>query len=212
MTIEQILNEVESDRPFYENSGGGLTLSGGEPTSHADFADELLVAARARGLHTCLDTSGYCDWEVLERLIQNTDIVLFDLKHIDPASHRQMTGVSNEVILANLSRLAQTGLETWLRIPVIPDFNDSMDFHRRAAELLSGLPGGAARIDLLPFHNWCENKYEWLGFNWKLKDVEAVNPLALEPHADSYREKGFNVSIGGSGFENAVGMGAAGSV
>ncbi len=211
MTIEEILNEVESDRPFYDNSGGGMTLSGGEPTLHAELAGELLEAARQRGLHICLDTSGYCDWEVLERLIKNTDIVLFDIKHIDPEKHRQMTGVSNEAILQNLTRLAASGVETWVRIPVIPGLNDSVDLHDRVAGLISGLPGSIARIDLLPFHNWCENKYDWLGINWKFKDIEAVNPFTVEFLMDCYKDRGLNVTIGGSGFENFVGTGGSGS-
>lgn len=204
MTIEEILNEVESDRPFYDNSGGGMTLSGGEPTAHAEFAEKLLEGARQRGLHVCLDTSGYCNWGKLKCLIRYTDIVLFDVKHIDPAMHKEMTGVSNEVILKNLALLTELGVEIWVRVPVIPDFNDSIEFHTKAADLFLGLPGRIARIDLLPFHNWCQDKYRWLGIDWRFKDMEAMDPYVLEIMAESYRERGLNVTIGGSGFQNTI--------
>ena len=202
MSIEEVLEEVASDIPFYNNSGGGMTLSGGEPTLNADYASKLLKGAREMGIHTCLDTSGYCNWEVLNLLVEHTDIMLFDLKHIDPALHKQKTGVRNEVILNNLALLLKNGVEVWVRIPVIPDYNDSMEFHEKAAKFLATLPGKIARVDLLPFHNWCQDKYGWLGIDWPLKDVDALDPYFLEIPAEIYREKGLKITIGGSGFEN----------
>jgi pyruvate formate lyase activating enzyme len=204
MTIREILDEVESDAPFYNNSGGGMTLSGGEPTLHAEFASDLLEEARARGLHNCLDTSGHCSWEVLQRLLKNTDIVLYDLKHIDPEMHKRGTGVSNELILRNLALLVGSGMETWVRIPIIPDFNDTMSFHKAAAEMLAGLPGSVARVDLLPFHNYCQNKYGWLGLEWEFREVESVDPCMVQIFTECYREMGLHVTIGGSGFETSV--------
>jgi len=203
LTIEEILDEVESDRPFYNNSGGGMTLSGGEPTTHVDFAEKLLKGAKKRLLHTCLDTNGFCAWEDLNRLLENTDIVLFDLKHLDPEMHKEKTGVTNEIILKNLALLSKTDKEIWVRIPVVPDYNDSMEFHTKAADFLSNLPGKIARLDLLPFHNWCQDKYGWLGINWDLKEVEAMEPSMLEIPAELYREKGLMTTVGGSGFENS---------
>jgi pyruvate formate lyase activating enzyme len=202
LSIEQVLDEVESDRPFYANSGGGMTLSGGEPTVHVDFSDTLLKGAKKRGLHTCLDTNGFCDWEDLKRLIENTDIVLVDLKHLDPDKHREKTGVSNEIILKNLALLLEHGTEVWVRIPVIPGYNDSMELHTKTADFLANLPGKIARLDLLPFHNWCQDKYGWLGIEWFLREVEAMEPSMLEIPAELYRERGLITTVGGSGFEN----------
>ncbi|MDA3897787.1 MAG: glycyl-radical enzyme activating protein [Desulfobacteraceae bacterium] len=202
ITVDEILDEVEKDRPFYNNSGGGLTLSGGEPTFHADFAMQILKSAKERGIHVCLDTNGFCEWEVLRKMVETVDIVLFDLKHMDSAIHKQYTGVGNEKILDNLRRLLEIGADTWVRIPVIPGFNDSKAFHECASEFLSNIKGQISRVDLLPFHNWCQDKYRWLGIDWALKDTEAIEPSFLEIPADIYREKGLVTTVGGSGFEN----------
>ena len=204
MTVEQILDEVEQDRPFYDNSGGGMTLGGGEPTAHPEFAQKLLAAAKERGLHVCLDTNGFCEWETLKKLAEYADIILYDLKHLDPAKHRQMTGVDNAVILANLKKLLEAGKEVWIRIPVIPGFNDSLQYHKQVAEFLAALPQKVARIDLLPFHNWCQDKYAWLGQTWSLADIEAMDPGMLEIPLDFYKAKGLFASVGGSGFEDAA--------
>lgn len=201
MTVAAIMEEVEADRVFYDTSGGGMTLSGGEPTSHKDFSLALLSEAKNRNIHTCLDTNGFCDWDTLAALLPKTDIVLFDLKHMDPAQHKAWTGVDHQRILENLTRLAADGTEFWVRIPVVPGFNDDPDFHHKAARFLADLPHPPARIDLLPFHNWCENKYDWLGRDWRLKTTEAMQPFFLELPAEVYRDKGLNVTIGGSGFE-----------
>jgi len=209
MSVDEILDEVEKDRLFYENSGGGMTLSGGEPTFHADFSIRLLKSAGSRGLHTCLDTNGFCEWDTLIRVAETADIVLFDLKHMDPVLHKKKTGVDNKKILKNLSLLSETGLEIWVRIPVIPGFNDTMGFHAQASEFLSQLPGKISRVDLLPFHNWCQDKYNWLGIDWPMKDIEAMEASLLDIPADAYRDKGLYTTIGGSGFE-ASGEAAAG--
>ncbi len=201
MTVEEIMAEVEADRVFYETSGGGMTLGGGEPTAHAEFSRALLTEARNRGIHTCLDTNGFCSWETLAALLPVTDIVLFDLKQIDPERHRAATGADNRIILDNLRNLSETGREFWVRIPVVPGYNDDQPFHQAAARLLSELPHPPDRVDLLPFHNWCESKYDWLGQNWILKTTEALPPLFLEMPAEVYRKQGLTVTIGGSGFE-----------
>jgi len=201
MSIEELLDEVEKDRPFYDNSGGGMTLSGGEPTAHPDFSIRLLKAAKQNGLHACLDTNGFCDWAVLEKMLEVVDIFLFDLKHIDPDKHKEKTGVDNGVILKNLALLSGTGKEIWIRIPVIPGFNDSIDFHKRAADFLASLPGKVSRVDLLSYHNWCQDKYDWLGIDWSMKEIEAMEPSFLEIPAETYRKKGFTTTVGGSGFE-----------
>ncbi len=201
MSVGEILEEVEKDSLFYLNSGGGMTVSGGEPAANGEFSLSLLEAARDRGIHTCLDTSGYGDPDLMRELAERADIVLFDLKHIDSPLHESRTGVGNELILENLSSLSVLGCEMWVRIPVVPGFNDSIEFHRAASTFLSNLPGRIRRVDLLPFHNWCQDKYSWMGIDWEYRDLEALDPSFLEIPADVYREKGFMATIGGSGFE-----------
>ncbi|MEW6439297.1 MAG: glycyl-radical enzyme activating protein [bacterium] len=201
MTVSEVIDEVERDKPFYDNSGGGMTLSGGEPTFHAEFSRELLREARARGIHVCLDTNGCCEWDVLAELAEATDVVLFDLKHLDSGMHKEKTGAGNEAILRNLGLLAGAGKPVWVRIPVVPGYNDSLAFHERASGFLAGLGGAVQRIDLLPFHNWCQDKYGWLGLDWDLKETEALESTFVEVLLEPYREKGLQATVGGSGFE-----------
>jgi pyruvate formate lyase activating enzyme len=207
MTTESILDEVEQDRPFYDRTGGGMTVSGGEPTAHPAFTGKLLDDARKRGLHVCIDTSGFCTWETLKSLVEKVDIVLYDIKHIDSSEHERMCGAGNELILDNLRKLLElTDKEVWIRMPILEGFNDSIDYHKRAIEFLKSLPRKPARIDLLPFHNWCENKYDWLGTNWPLRNIQALEPLRLEIMKDLYEANDFVATVGGSGFENREGL------
>lgn len=200
-SIEQVLDEVEQDVPFYDNSGGGMNISGGEPTVHPEFTFKLLEGARERGISSCLDTNGNCKWEVLEPLLDYVDVVLYDLKHLDSEQHRKMTGVGNELILENLRRLSERGVRVWLRIVVIPEHSDSLEYHERVADFLKTLPNAPERIDLLPFHNWCESKYKQLGVEWGFADRDAMDPTLLRPAIQVYRNAGLDVTIGGSGFE-----------
>lgn len=203
MSVDEILDEVEKDRPFYNNSGGGMTLSGGEPTMHPDFSSTLLRNARLRGIHTCLQTNGNCDWQTFRQVAEEADIVLFDLKHIDPVIHENKTSLGNKNVLANIAILSKAGKEIWVRIPVIPGFNDSTEFHTEAAKFLSSLPNKIKRLDLLPYHNWCQDKYGWLGVKWQMEEIEALDPSFLEIWVDLYRERGLQVTVGGSGFEKS---------
>lgn len=201
MSVDEIMEIVEQDAPFYENSGGGFTLSGGDPAAHPDFSEELLRHAKKRGLHTCMDTNGHCSWSVFERLIPYVDIFLFDIKHLDDSLHRKMTGVTNKRVLENIGLLAKNKADVWVRIPIIPEFSDQIDYHVRVADFLSGLPGSIGRVDLIPFHNWCQNKYQWLGLDWRYRNVEAIEPSAMVQYLECYKNKDLNVTIGGSGFE-----------
>jgi pyruvate formate lyase activating enzyme len=201
MSISEILDVVEQDRPFYESSGGGMTLSGGEPTAHAAFALELLKEAKRREIHTCLDTNGYCDFSILEEFAKYTDIFLFDLKHLDPVKHLEKTGIKNDLILKNLELLCKTDSDIWVRIPVVPGFNDGIDFHTQAAAYLASLAKKEMRVDLIPFHNYCQDKYSWLDKDWSYRETDGIDPSFLEIHADLYRQHGLVTTIGGSGFE-----------
>lgn len=200
-TVEEVLDEVEMDMPFYENSDGGMNITGGEPTVHPEYTAELLQGARARGISSCLDTNGNCKWEVLEPLLEYVDVVLYDLKHIDSGEHRRLTGVGNELILDNLRKLLEVEARVWLRIVVIPDYSDSLDYHEKVAAFLKTLPHPPERIDLLPFHNWCESKYRQLGIRWSFADTPAMDPSMLRPAIEIYRDAGLEATIGGSGFE-----------
>lgn len=162
MTAEEILTTVLKDRTFYEQTGGGLTLSGGEPLLQADFCAELLAMAKREGLHTAVDTCGAVTWQAFEQVLPVTDIFLYDLKHTDPAQHKHYTGADNALILENLRRLSEAGAAIEIRIPLIPGINDDDAFRDAAEELLSSLQG-IRDVKRLPCNPYARSKYEAMG-------------------------------------------------
>jgi len=170
-SVDRLLEEIEKDLLFYDESGGGVTLSGGEPLAQASFVISLLAECRKRRIHTAVDTCGYADWEDLERVARVTDLFLYDVKHMDDDRHRELTGVSNERILENLRRLDNEGRALWIRYPVIPDQNDANEDVAALGEFVSHLKAVEA-IHLLPFHRGGERKLERLG--------RASSPLSAE--------------------------------
>jgi len=161
MKPDEVMREVLRDRKFYENSGGGITLSGGEPTAQPEFACAILQACKEAGLHTVLDTCGYVSWPIIERLLKYTDLVLYDIKSMDAVKHREATGKDNRIILKNAKKIAKRKAMR-VRVPVIPGFNDSAEeigaiVHFVKTEL------GSVNIDLLPYNKMGEIKYERLG-------------------------------------------------
>ncbi len=197
-TVEEIVAEVERDAIFYLNSGGGMTISGGEPTLHPEFVLELLQEAKRRAIpHICLDTCGYCKWGILEELSPYVDMFLYDLKNMDSEKHYLMTGVRNELILENLRKLSALGKEIRVRVPVIPGFNDSEGNIQNMVGFLKDLPSPVQGVDLLPFHNYCQEKYRWLDIKWALEDMESLYPGDVEFLRDIVASEGISVTIGG---------------
>ena len=162
MTVDEVMAPVLSDRPFYETSGGGLTISGGEPLFQPGFTAALLAAARAEGLHTCLDTSGQAPWERLEAVLPHVDLFLFDVKETDPEAHERLTGADGRLILANLERLSRAGGRIVLRCPIVPGLNDRPGHLRAIGELAARL-AGVQRVDILPYHPLGTSKLAGLG-------------------------------------------------
>lgn len=189
-TVQQVLDVVMQDLPFYEESGGGLTLSGGELLMQPDFAYNLLLAAKEEGLNTCCETTGYAQPEVFERVIGPVDAVLMDVKHWDDGAHRRGTGVGNELPAANLRRTIELGKDVLPRVPVIPGFNDALSDAVRLAERLKSL--GASRCQLLPFHQFGENKYDLLNWDYAYRDVPALHREELEPYRQAMVEGGMD--------------------
>jgi glycyl-radical enzyme activating protein len=162
MTVAQVLEPVLADRPFYASSGGGMTISGGEPLHQAEFTAALLAAAKAEGLHTCLDTSGQAAWEHLEAVLPHVDLFLFDVKETEPEAHRRLTGADGRLILANLERLSAAGASIVFRCPIVPGLNDRPAHLAAVGELASRLPG-VRRVDLLPYHQLGRAKLAGIG-------------------------------------------------
>ena len=177
MSVEDVLAEVLPDRPFYQDSGGGVTLSGGEPVLQNEFACDLLARCQAENIHTALETAGYYPWEHLDRLLPHTDLVMMDLKHMDSERHRAATGAPNEKILANARRLAETDTPLVFRLPVIPTVNDNYDAVRAIACFvleLSDVRKAPIPIQLLPFHRFAESKYTSLGQRYRAHTLPAT--------------------------------------
>ena len=173
MSVDEVLDAVEEDSSFYARSGGGLTLSGGEPLSQAAFAVELLKAARGRGIDTALETSGHCRWADLREVCHQLDQVFYDVKCLDCARHQDHVKVGNRLILDNLRRLCEhfPDLEVVVRTPIIPGFNDSPEDVAAVAAFVDDLPG-FRRHEILPYHGFGAPKYRQLGWEYPLGDLQ----------------------------------------
>ena len=196
LAVEEILDEVQRDRLFYNNSGGGMTLSGGDPLFVPDFTIELLKGAREAMIHTCLDTCGHVAWHVMGKALDYVDLLLLDIKHMDPVKHKEATGVSNELILENAGKAAKK-TKLLIRIPVIPGFNDSAEHIEEVAKFAKSLGNNVVRCDLLPFHNWAEAKYESLGLKYPCCTMESLSAEAVQPLQEIFSAKGLSTQIGG---------------
>jgi pyruvate formate lyase activating enzyme len=183
VTVGEVMDEVLRDCTFYGSSGGGMTVSGGEPLAQTAFTQTLLQMAKTQELHTVLDTSGYAPWGHLAELLPYTDLILYDLKHMDPERHLALTGVSNERILGNLKRLDTYGLPIWIRIPLIPSQNDDDANYQMLGEFLSALDN-VERIEILRYHRLAESKYERAGMAYPLQGLEPPT----EDEAESRRQ------------------------
>ena len=168
MGIAEILQEVLRDKVFYDNSGGGLTISGGEPLMHPEFTKELLRCAKEQGIHTCMETCGYAKWETIEELVPYVDLFLWDVKETEEQKHKEYTGVSNKRILENLHKLNETGAGIILRCPIIPGYNDRAE-HLREIGCLAETLTNVQRVDVEPYHPLGKSKCDSLGKEYPLE-------------------------------------------
>ena len=203
--LQAVGEEVESralvktllrDRIFFDESGGGVTFSGGEPLLQAPFVIEALGLLRAEGVHTALDTCGYADWPVLAEAASLADLVLYDLKLMDEGRHRAATGVSNRLILENLKALSGVHSAIWVRVPIIPGLNDDRATLEATAAFLAPL-AGIRQVDLLPYHPLGEAKSVRVGVTQSLHTIGTPSVEDLEGRAAPFRARGLNTTIGG---------------
>ncbi len=194
MTVHQVLAEIERDIPFYDQSGGGVTFSGGEPLLQPAFLSALLHACRQRGIHTVLDTSGYTSWDTLERIRDNVDLFLYDLKLLDPVRHVKYTGVSNHLILSNLRALSGHGHRLLVRMPIIPGINDAEADLRAAGDFLACLPH-LEGVELLGYHHTGLAKYETLGRSYLLPETPPPGAELLGRLAGILQDLGLPVHV-----------------
>jgi pyruvate formate lyase activating enzyme len=198
VTVDEVLAEVDKDAVYHSRSGGGLTLSGGEPLAQPDFAYHLLRKYKSTeyGPHTTVDTCGSVPWSTLERVLPFVDLFLYDVKHMDSEKHHRFTGVCNKPILENLGRLAETAKEVIVRVPLIPDCNDDEDNIRRTAESVQKLPT-IDRLDLLPYHRLGEPKYRRLAVDYPLPDAKTQSLEVVQRLKSIVEEYGLRVQVGG---------------
>jgi glycyl-radical enzyme activating protein len=172
-STDEVLAEALRDRAYYDTSGGGLTISGGEPTGQEEFTAALLAAAKgSHGLHTCVETCGHAPFDRLARLLTHVDLFLYDIKETEPRRHREYTGVDNELILANLARLDGAGARIVLRCPIIPTLNDRDD-HFIALAALAEKFGNVQGINVLAFHPYAEHKWNKVMKPYSLRHLKA---------------------------------------
>jgi pyruvate formate lyase activating enzyme len=175
-TVEELTRRLRKDMPFYEHSGGGVTISGGEPLCQPEFVLQVLKSLKKSGIHTAVDTTGYARYEIVEQILPYTDLFLYDLKHMNSEQHRRLTGVPNELILENAAKIARAGGKMQIRLPVIPDFSDSEESIRATGLFCKSLGEAVAMIQLLPYHNLGVMKYQ------RIDDSKIV--LEAEPPSD----------------------------
>ena len=193
-TAGNVVREVLRDGPFYED-GGGLTLTGGEPTLQPAFAEAILRLAKAEYVNTAMETTGNAPWEVLEVLLPYLDLWLYDVKHLDSKIHRDYTGIGNELILSNLRRLAGLGAPIVVRVPLIPGFNMEEEDIRRTAEFLAELNDAVRAIELLPYHTLGRAKYEALGRSYPWRDRDLPTDADVETVTEVFRFYGLDAQI-----------------
>lgn len=198
MDVDDVLREVGRDAIFYTRSGGGLTLSGGEPLAQPAFAAELLRRYKSGyvGVHTSMETCGEASWDDVALVAPHVDLFLYDLKHMDPFEHRRLTGAGNERILENATRLAATGASIVVRLPLLPGQNDDEENLQRTAEF-ARLVLRVDRVDLLPYHRLGEPKYKRLGRRYHFAGTAAASDAEIATACAILERHGMRVRVGG---------------
>jgi pyruvate formate lyase activating enzyme len=194
VTVEAVMAEIKREIPFYDESHGGVTFSGGEPLMQPTFLSTLLSACRAEEIHTVVDTSGFANWNVFEQILENVDLFLYDLKHMNSRRHREATGVPNEVILENLRHLIAAGAKCTVRIPLVPGINDDEKNLLESGDFLAGL-SKIESVELMGYHDIAQAKYEALGREYALTRTKPPTEAAMHEAAKVLRNYGLNVIL-----------------
>jgi pyruvate formate lyase activating enzyme len=197
LSVAEIMNEIEKERVFFDQSGGGVTFSGGEPLLQSKFLIELLDECTKRGIHTAVDTAGLANTEIILEVAKRTDLFLYDLKMMDSEKHRQWVGVPSEKILENLKILSETGVKIIIRIPLIGGVNDDEENMKATARFVAELSGEKKEVNLLPYHKIAQTKYQKLGRPEEFQLLEEPTKEAQMQAIAIFQEYGIKASIGG---------------
>lgn len=196
VTVGEIMEEVERDRTYYRRSGGGLTLSGGECLWQPDFSYALLRTAKENGINTAIETTGYAEAETVSRIVENADMVLMDIKHVNGEKHREYTGKDNALILENAARIAKEAKRLVIRTPVIPTFNDTERDISDIADFALSL-GTVKEMHLLPYHRIGSDKYAGLGRPYTMSHIEVPTAEKMNALLKAAEARGIKAQIGG---------------
>ena len=197
-SVENILEILDKDRIFFQQSNGGVTFSGGEPMMQSDFLLDALKACKANGYHTAVDTSGYTSSENFKMIMPFTDLFLFDIKHLDDSLHIEYTGVSNIGIFENLGMILKSGKEVMVRIPVIPGRNDDNAHLSKLKGFLSAVKNdNLKKISLLPYHRIGVAKYKKFNIPYRMNNTEQPSPERMRKLKAFFEETGIKIKIGG---------------
>jgi len=196
VSVNQVMKEIEKDIPFYEESKGGVTFSGGEPMLQIEFLYKLLEQCKSKEIHTAIDTTGYVDYKDLERIYDLVNLFLYDLKLMDDILHQKYTGVSNKVIHENIKRLSERGNKIVLRIPIVPTITDT---EKNISEMINFIKKlkNIMEIHLLPFHKTAESKYEKMKRENKLSNLETPSTEEMNILSERFSSINPNVKVGG---------------
>ena len=193
MAVREVIDVINQDALFYRNSDGGMTASGGEACAQPEFLIELFRRCQETGIHTTLDTTGHVKWETLQRILEYTDLVLLDIKHIDPVKHREITGIDNTFILENARKISESGKPMWARFPLIPGCTDSDENIEATGDFVFSL--GLKQIDILPYHRLGTGKYQRLGLEYPLPNAKPYTEKQLDEIRAKLEAKGLEVRV-----------------
>ncbi|HHU69262.1 MAG TPA: pyruvate formate lyase-activating protein [Thermoanaerobacterales bacterium] len=193
LDVNMLMEKIMRYKPYMDASGGGVTVSGGEPALQPDFVSELFKMCKEEGIHTALDTSGYSSKSSYKRIIPFTDLVLFDIKHINPNSHYLLTGKGNSKILENLKYIDSQRIPIWIRHVIVPGITDSIMYIKNLAEFLTKIQS-VRLVELLPYHNLGVHKWRELGIKYELENVLSPSQDLLGEIRNVFIEKGLKVA------------------
>jgi len=194
MTVGEVVEEASRDKVFYEKSGGGVTLSGGEPSMQPAFSVAVMKALHRQGVHLALDTCGGTSWRILHPLVELADLILLDLKLMEESEHRRYTGIPLKRVLVNAREIAKMKKPVWVRTPIIPDYTDTEENIRRIARFIESELPTVERYELLAFNNVCAPKYQRLDRQWELEEESPITEEKMERLVSSAKAEGVNVA------------------
>ncbi|MCZ2845224.1 MAG: glycyl-radical enzyme activating protein [Candidatus Bathyarchaeota archaeon] len=192
VTTREVMKVIERDLGFYKNTGGGVTISGGEPLLQSEFTLDLLKECKKNYIHTAIETCGLGKWENLKRMFPYLDLIFYDIKIIDSQKHQKATSKGNELILDNLEKLSKIKVPLLIRIPVIPGFNDTKSEITIIINFIKEKLGNVKKVELLPYHSLGESKYNALGFKYSLEGVKSLSEEEIKPLSKIVKDCGFN--------------------